>query len=358
MHYLLILGSRGMAQAASSGGEVPEGFSVTVIVFEDRTPPPAYVDIALRVNERYAAQFGFTFRLVTRCLHTESMPPFWARVALVCDAHRRASDDPSVRGFVVGLDSDAIFSSLSYDFRQELVEVPIDKAVVVVREALFRESGPTLSSGFFGVRLGPTGLGFLDDWLARYDPKRWRRDNGIWRTDDVWSGDAYEQGQLNRVVASHRAVVHELPQGLLNSGFARSVAGDAQERMLPGILHCTAWPGEPVEARDERARTAFKEILDVAPFSDVSMRTLSRLGEDELARTTKLLGRPPKDLAQSLRPLAGESALAPLEDDLAAAMRRAKGDNSEVVLTAMLPPSPTGARQNAPATGGTFEVLD
>lgn len=277
------------------GNEVPEGFAITVIVFDDRSPRPAYLDLALRVNERYARQFGIRFRHLTRCSHQETLPPYWARVALVADAHREASHDPKARGFVIGLDSDAVIASLSFDLRQELVEVPASKAVVVVREAPFRESGETLCSGFFGVRLGSTGGAFLDDWLARYDATSWRQERGRWRTDEAWAGDAYEQGQLNHVAGRHCQIMHELPQWVFNSGFPRSVTDhDEEELVLPGILHCTPWPGEEATVREERARCAFQELLDNTLLSNVSIRRLKELQEDELARSAKLLGRPPR----------------------------------------------------------------
>ena len=201
-------------------------------------PPPAYLDAALRVNERYAAQFGITLRLITRCVHTETLPPFWARVALVADAHRLASV-ADARGFVIGLDGDAAFASMSYDLRQELVEVLASKAVAVVREAPFRESGTSLSSGFFGVRLGTAGQSFLEDWLAGFDADQWRQWAGRWEANSEWAGDTYEQGQLQRVVARHRALVQELPQCLLNSAFPRPLTEASMHN--PQALFFLCW---------------------------------------------------------------------------------------------------------------------
>jgi len=307
----------------AGGNEVPEGFSVTVIVLEDRNPPPSYVDVALMLNKRYATKFGINFRLVTRCAHTETMPPFWARVALVAEAHRRASEE-GARGFVLGLDSDAVFASLSYDIRQELVEVPTTKAVVVVREAPFRESGATLCAGFFGIRIGAAGGAFINEWLSRYDPTHWRRDkaNGSWHTDKHWVGHAYEQGQLNSVANLRQAVVHELPQWVLNSSFPRPFTGQ-DDLALPGILHCTPYPGESPKAREARAKDAFKELLSCNPLSDICEKNLQRLREDEIARTERLLGRPPKDPPPALCESPLTSALVNAKGDLATAMRQA-----------------------------------
>jgi len=275
--------------------QVPEGFSVIVIAFDDRHPRPARADLALQLNQRYAERFGISFQLLVRSAHTRKMPACWTRVALVADAHRQASRDPDARGFVIGLHADAVFASLSYDLRQELVEVHPSKAAVVVREALFHESGSTLSSSFFGVRIGPAGEAFLQEWLAGFTPGSWHVENGAWRPLGAASaGDTCEQGRLNHVAAGHADIVCELPQYLLNSAFPRPVTGQ-QNLVLPGILHCMPWPGEDPGEHEARACAAFRELLAGIPLSDVSKQRLRELEYDEIARTRRLLGRSPKE---------------------------------------------------------------
>jgi hypothetical protein len=52
------------------------------------------------------------------------------------------------------------------------------------------------NAGVFCVRNSDSGHALIDKWLSLYDPSKWEKEDGKWKTNDRWAGPNYEQGSF------------------------------------------------------------------------------------------------------------------------------------------------------------------
>jgi hypothetical protein len=60
-------------------------------------------------------------------------------------------------------------------------------------------SGP-FNAGVWLVKNDRAGREIMDEWMDKYDSKKWFLENGKWKTHGPWAGVDYEQGAFSKYI--------------------------------------------------------------------------------------------------------------------------------------------------------------
>jgi hypothetical protein len=175
---------------------------VVVIQYETRR------DTALRVSMKYTEEYCAKHGYLYVCPSEEyNLPTYWVKVYLLQQVMKQMSGEEL---YVAWLDSDAVF--VKPETRVEDL-FPPGKDFVTSLDPGFTDA---MNAGVFFVRRTPTTIQLVDDWMASYDPTRWKKDaHGKWTTDGRWAGPDYEQGSFNvRILPEYRSMIALQPESM------------------------------------------------------------------------------------------------------------------------------------------------
>lgn len=173
-----------------------------VLQYDNR--PLSAKDEALTARHKYYCEkHGYEYVFITKS--DRDVPPYWQKVYIVKE-HL-----PKYKG-ILWMDTDATIFNL---------EIPLDN--YITKDHSFYKSidsggNQIFNAGVWIVMNNEMGMKILDDWIAKYDEKMWRKDGAGWHTDTPWAGDAYEQGSFaHKVVPEHENHIKTLDENVLQS---------------------------------------------------------------------------------------------------------------------------------------------
>lgn len=163
--------------------------------------------LLMHYAEKYCLKHGYTYICPDEVYE---LPTYWIKVALVkriLETYKREGHEL----LVCWLDSDAVFV--------QDVEIPTLFAMGQNKDfitCLDPGSRTNMNAGVFFVRHSPTMLQLMSDWMGCYNPARWVKAEGKWKTDGKWAGPDYEQGSFNeQILPVYRDSVYLFPEKVM-----------------------------------------------------------------------------------------------------------------------------------------------
>jgi hypothetical protein len=163
--------------------------ATALLQYDDRSSP--LFEELMKLNIKYAVRHGYEYIRPTQIF---DIPPWWIKVFLIQSLMKSR---PDIK-YIGWLDSDAVVHKQHQPI-SELFENAPDFLISYCPW----NTGPkdrTVNVGVFFIRVNETSKNIMDTWATCYNPKRWHKDGGVWKTDGRWAGDDYEQGSLNKLV--------------------------------------------------------------------------------------------------------------------------------------------------------------
>jgi hypothetical protein len=134
-------------------------------------------------NKHYCSKYGYTH--IFKNSGYDDLPPYWRKVKFVQDLLQ----SNKYKG-IMWLDTDAtVFNmKISLDSIEDITK-HFYKAINIGGNQIF-------NAGVWIIRDTQKGRDIMNDWMALYNPNKWKHTGNNWSTNDDWAGKEYEQGSF------------------------------------------------------------------------------------------------------------------------------------------------------------------
>lgn len=161
---------------------------ISILQIEDRDDE--FLGILMNENKKICDQNKYNYARMKKSAH--HVPPYWGKIFEL----KRIMDKTAQNSYIMWLDSDAFISNPA-NLEKLLKENPQFSMFIT------GDMPPYLSSfnaGSFIIKNNEVGKEIIHKWTKLYNSNDWTFNNGKWKTNKSWAGEAYEQGSFVKYI--------------------------------------------------------------------------------------------------------------------------------------------------------------
>ena len=168
-------------------------------------------------NRNIAQQYNFEYVRQT-IPYDDDLPPWWWKVYAIRNIMYNRPDVD----LVMWLDSDAFLAQYHKANPVMIAETDPDHDMWVSPDT-WPDPSP-FNAGSFIVRNTPSGRSIMDHWIQLYNPARWQKVQGSWKSDGPWAGTDYEQGSfVENIQNNPKYKIKTFPPYVLSNPSCKSI---------------------------------------------------------------------------------------------------------------------------------------